>query len=466
MEVTPKTASSLTGRPGACCSPATPAGSTYPWSVVVKRAFLALAVHERARLLLIGVFGISGVMAFSWLARIPSIRDELSLTAADLGLLLLVGSIGALVTVFSSPALLARFGSVRVFATGAVVNMAGFILVGAGTELGSRWVFALAIVINGIGGSLLTVPMNVESARIEQAYGRSVIPHFHAAFSAGAVGGSILGALASSVGVPVWLQFTVVAVIVGGLRITALRAGLVIPGAVAGGGRAGLGGTGLDHTGAGITGPMSAPAALSVWREPRAILIGVLAFAAAISEGAANNWLSLAFVDGFATTEAFGGLVLGVFIGTMTIVRVFGSRAIDGLGRVASLQLSCVLAIAGLAAFGLSGSPQVALVGVALWGGGTALGFPLAVAAASDEPVGAQARVSMMASLASVAVMTAAPLIGVVASAFGGPQHALLVVVVPLVAGLLVAGRVAPLLAPVADPLLVLAERAEPVPAA
>ncbi|HEY3337927.1 MAG TPA: MFS transporter [Propionicimonas sp.] len=426
-------------------------GSTYPWSAVVNRAFLALAVHERARLLLIVVFGISGVMAFSWLARIPSIRDELSLTPAELGLILLVGSIGALVTVFSAPALLARFGSARVFAIGALVNMSGFILIGAGTAIGSRWVFGLAIVINGIGGSLLTVPMNVESARIEQAYGRSVIPHFHAAFSAGAVGGSILGAVASSAGVPVWLQFAVVAVVVGGLRLMALRAGLVIPGALPGRGRREA---------------ASTPGALSVWREPRAILIGVLAFAAAISEGAANNWLSLAFVDGFATTEAFGGLVLGVFIGTMTIVRVFGSRAIDGLGRVASLQLSVVLAIAGIAAFGLSGSPQVALIGVALWGGGTALCFPLAVAAASDEPVGAQARVSMMASLASVAVMTAAPLIGVVASSFGGPQHALLIVVVPLVAGLLVAGRVAPLLAPVADPLLILAERPEPVPAA
>jgi fucose permease len=414
----------------------------------VNRAFLALAVHERARLLLIGVFGISGVMAFSWLARIPSVRDQLALTPADLGLILLVGSIGALVTVFSAPALLVRFGSAWVFATGAVVNMSGFILIGAGTAMGSRWVFGLAIVIYGIGGSLLTVPMNVESARIEQAHGRSVIPHFHAAFSAGAVGGSILGAFAASAGVPVWLQFTVIAVAVGGLRLAALRAGLVIPGAPAGRGRAEL---------------AKAPAVLSVWREPRALMIGVLAFAAAISEGAANNWLSLAFVDGFATTEAFGGIVLGVFIGTMTIVRVFGSRAIDGLGRVASLQLSCGLAIAGLAAFGLSDSPQLALVGVALWGGGTALCFPLAVAAASDEPRGAEARVSMMASLGSVAVMTAAPLIGVVADAFGGPQHALLVVVVPLLAGLVVAGRAAPLLAPVADPLLALADGAEPL---
>ena len=118
------------------------------------------------------------------------------------------------------------------FATGAVVNAAGFILIGVGTAMGSPWVFGLAIVINGIGGSLLTVPMNVESARIEQSYGRSVIPHFHAAFSAGAVGGSILGALASSVGVAVWLQFAVVATIVGGLRLAALRAGLVMPGAL------------------------------------------------------------------------------------------------------------------------------------------------------------------------------------------------------------------------------------------
>ena len=426
-------------------------GSTYPWSVVVNRAFLALAVHERARLLLIGVFGISGVMAFSWLARIPSIRDELALTPADLGLILLVGSIGALVTVFSSPALLARFGSARVFTAGALVNMSGFMLIGAGSAMGLRWLFGLAILVNGIGGSLLTVPMNVESARIEQAHGRSVIPHFHAAFSAGAVGGSLLGAAAASAAVPVWLQFGVVALVVGGLRLVALRAGMVLP-AVA-------------PVGIGPAGQANSPAVVSVWREPRAILIGVLAFAAALSEGAANNWLSLAFVDGFGATEAFGGLVLGVFIGTMTIVRVFGSRAIDGLGRVASLQLSCVLAIAGLAAFGLSGSPQLALVGVALWGGGTALCFPLAVAAASDEPLGAQARVSMMASLASVAVMTAAPLIGVVAEALGGPQHALLVVVVPLLAGLLVAGRVAPLLTPVADPRLVL-EGHESVPAA
>ena len=47
------------------------------------------------------------------------------------------------------------------------------------------------------------MPLNVESARIERAMGRTVIPQFHAAFSIGAVAGSALGARASHLGISV-----------------------------------------------------------------------------------------------------------------------------------------------------------------------------------------------------------------------------------------------------------------------
>ncbi len=410
----------------------------------------AIAAHERARVLLLGAFALSGVISFSWLARVPSVRDDLGLSAVELGGILLVGSIGALATVFSSATLLARFGSARVFAAGAVVMSAGFVLMGVGPSLASREVFGLGIIVNGIGGALLNVPMNVESARIEQAYGRAVIPHFHAAFSAGAVGGSVLGAAASSAGIPVVAQFAVVGVLVGGLRLAALAAGMVMPGApVPSRHRAQR----SDRKGG-----------FTVWTEPRTVLIGVVAFAAALSEGAANNWLALAFVDGFGSTEAIGGLVLGVFIGSMAVVRVLGTRVIDGLGRVASLQLSGLFGFLGLALFGLSSRPQVALVGVALWGVGAALCFPITVAAVSDDPRKAPARVSVMSSMGSVAAMTAAPLVGVAAAALGGTQHALLVVLVGMLASLAVSRRVGPSLTRVADPLEVL--DAEPARAA
>lgn len=400
------------------------------------RQLLARPAHERARILLLSAFALSGLIAFSWLARIPSVRDELGLDAIELGGILLVGSIGALATVFASPVIVARIGSARVFGVGAVVMSAGFILMGIGPGLASLWIFGLGIVINGIGGALLNVPMNVESARIEQAYQRAVIPHFHAAFSAGAVAGSMLGAACAAAGVPVIAQFAVVAVAVAALRLAALAAGLVMPGAPV---RAN------DR-------PRPTRTALASWKEPRTLLIGVVAFAAALSEGSANNWLSLAFVDGFRSTEAFGGIVLGVFIGSMTIVRIVGTRAIDRLGRVASLQVSGLLGILGLTLFALATHPQVALIGVALWGVGAALCFPIAVAAVSDDPLRAAGRVSVMASLGSVAALTAAPLIGVAASALGGTRHALLVVLIAMLASLAVSRWVAPELTRVADP--------------
>ncbi|MFT4110929.1 MAG: hypothetical protein QM633_15125, partial [Propionicimonas sp.] len=180
--------------------------------------------------MLLAAFSLSGVISFSWLARVPGVRDDLHLGAAELGVVLLVGSIGALVTVFTAPLALGRVGSARMFAAGSVVMTAGFTLMGVGPALGSLPVFGAGTVLNGIGGALLNLPMNVESARIEQAFGRAVIPHFHAAFSLGAVGGSVLGAGAAALGVPVVAQFAVVGVLVGALRLAALGAGLVMPG--------------------------------------------------------------------------------------------------------------------------------------------------------------------------------------------------------------------------------------------
>ena len=139
------------------------------------RPLPGLTAVSRAHRLLLGVFALSGLISFSWLARIPSVRDALRLTAADLGGILLLGSVGALLTVVSSATLLARFGSARIFGTGAVVMSTGFVLMGTGAGVGARWIFLVGVLLNGIGGALLNVPMNVESARIERAYGQMCI---------------------------------------------------------------------------------------------------------------------------------------------------------------------------------------------------------------------------------------------------------------------------------------------------
>lgn len=403
------------------------------------RPAAAKTTPQRARLLLIGAFAITGIVAFSWLARIPSVMVDLSLSTPELGAVLLVGSIGSVVTVIASGGLLNRFGTVRLFASGSVINAAGIALMGIGPALASVWLFTLGIIISGIGGALLNVSVNLESTRIEQALGRTVIPHFHAGFSIGAVIGSLIGAGASSLGLSVGVQFVAIAALTCALRLAALLGGLVLPGRR------------LLTPGSGSW-LSKLRSELSAWTEPRTMQIALVAFVAAFSEGAANNWLTVSFVESFAEPEAVAGLALGVFIAAMTVLRIFGSAMIDWLGRRRSLQVSLVTSLVGLTIFGAATSAGLAVVGTALWGLGAALCFPIAVAAASDEPSLAPGRVSVVASMGSIAALVAAPMIGFVAAGLGA-QHSLLVVLIGLLLALAVSRKVDPPSVPLlADP--------------
>lgn len=390
----------------------------------------ATTTPQRARILLIVAFAVTGVVTFSWMARIPSVMSALGLTAPEFGAVLLVGSIGSVVTVIASGSLLNRYGTVRLFASGALINAAGIALMGVGPALASTWLFTLGIIVSGVGGALLNVSVNLESARIEQAIGRTVIPHFHAGFSIGAVIGSLIGAGSSAINIPVVIQFVAIAALSAAVRLGALLTGLVLPG------------RSLTRPGSGswLTKLRSEMAA---WAEPRTMMIALVAFVAAFSEGTANNWLTVSFVKDFSEPEAVAGLALGVFIAAMTLLRVFGARLIDRLGRSRTLQLSLLTSLAGLAMFGVASSAGLAVLGTALWGFGAALCFPIAVAAASDEPTLAAGRVSVVASAGSIAALVAAPMVGFIAAGLGA-QHAMLVVLIGLVLALSVSRRVDP----------------------
>ena len=280
------------------------------------------------------------------------------------------------------------------------------------------------------------MPLNVESARIERAMGRTVIPQFHAAFSIGAVAGSALGATASHLGISVAAQFTAVAVLAVVWRLASLR-GLVLPDAP--GDRPRTPSRALAGT-VTVGRRRRIATALDSWREPRTLLIGVVVMAAALSEGSANDWLSLAVVDGFDQTEAVGGAMLGVFVGAMTLVRLLGTRLIDRFGRVDVLRVSGTVSIVGLLLFGFAPTFALAGVGIVLWGFGAALAVPVGIAAASDDPMRAAGRVAVVSSFASVASIAAPPLLGI-AAASTGARHALVLIAVAMVASVLLAAQ-------------------------
>jgi fucose permease len=166
---------------------------------------------------------------------------------------------------------------------------------------------------------------------------------------------------------------------------------------------------------------------LAAWREPRTLLIGLLVLIMAFTEGTANDWLAVAFVDGHGVTEAAGAATFGVFVAAMTAGRTAGTIAIDRWGRVRTLAVTVLVAGAGALIAVLASSWAVALVGVALWGVGASLGFPVGMSAAADEESRAPARVSVVAVIGYTAFLAGPPLVGLLGDRVGTLKALLIV---------------------------------------
>lgn len=383
----------------------------------------------RARTAVVAVFAANGLAFASFISRTPAIRDTLGLSPGQLGLLLLCLSGGAVTGLPLSGPLVHRFGAARSVLFGALTVAVGLVSLGGGL-LGAAVVpAAVGLFLTGLGSGLWDVAMNVEGADVERRLGRSLMPRLHAAFSLGTVGGAGLGAASAATGIPLQAQVFAVAALLPVVVGVAVRSF----GATAA--RQARGSRGNVRT---------------AWREPRTLLIGLLVLGFAFTEGAANEWIAFAVVDGYGASEALGAVAFGVFVSAMTVGRLLGGSLLERFGRVVTLRATAATALVGLLLVLLGGSTPVALVGAVFWGLGAALGFPVGMSAAADDPAHAATRVSVVSSIGYTAFLGGPPLIGMLAER-AGILNALFVVLAALLLGSLAAGATRPLR--VSDPV-------------
>ncbi|MBD7950468.1 MFS transporter [Oerskovia rustica] len=391
------------------------------------------------------VFFLNGFNFASWASRLPAVRDALGLSEGSMGLLLLFAAVGSLLALPLAGMVVQRIGASRAVLLFAAVNVAGLVVAVTGVSQGSVDVVRAGLFLFGIGTGVWDAAMNIEGAAVEQRLGKAIMPRFHAGFSFGTMAGAGVGALAALAGVPVqWHLAAALALSLLGVVWCVrsfLPAGDVQTDAPPSGAEDAAG----EDPATAVHSSKGARSALAAWREPRTLLIGLVVLAAALTEGAANDWVGLAVVDGFGTSDAMGAVGLGIFLTAMTGMRLLGTGLLDRFGRVAVLRISAGLAFVGLLVFTLVPTLWVALVGVVLWGMGAALGFPVGMSAASDDPAHAAVRVSVVSTIGYSAFFVGPPLIGFLAEHIGGYRPALLVIAVPLVIGLLVVNAAKPL---------------------
>ena len=368
----------------------------------------------------------TGFAFASWASEIPQVRDRLSLTSAELGLVLLAIAAGSVIALPLSGPLVARISSRRAVQAMAVLNGVALVVVGLGYQVGVVPV-VVGLFLFGFAQGTWDVAMNVQGAVVERRVGRAIMPRFHAGFSVGTVGGALIGAGLVALGVSVTVHLVVVGVLVPALVPLAVRG--FVPDAEE------------RHPDAPVPERRSA---LAAWREPRTLLVGLFVLAFAFAEGTGNDWTSVALIDGYGTSRVVGILAFATFLAAMTAGRWFGPGLLDRHGRVVVVRAMAVASVAGLLLFVFGGHPVLAFVGAVLWGAGLSLGFPVGMSAGADQPAHAASRVSVIASIGYVAFLGGPPLIGFL-GAHIGVLHALTAVAVLLALAVVIASNVAPL---------------------
>ena len=372
------------------------------------------------------VFGINGLVFASWAARIPAVTQTLHINSGQMGTLLLCTAMGSLLALPTAGLVVGRIGTAN------TVRFAGLLAAAAGVgialSLSATSVpgTAVSLFFFGIGIGLWDVAQNIEGADVEHKLRRTIMPQFHAAFSGGAFVGALVGAALSTLGVDLPLHLLVIAAVVVLVALTVPR--YFLPHA----------------SSAAVDGELKPAKGPSAWRDGRTLLIGVVVLGATLTEGAGNDWIAKASVDGLATSESTGALMFALFVLAMTAMRFLGGRVIDKYGRVAVLRASMAAAAAGLGLFVLASNIWLAGVGAALWGVGAALAFPMGMSAASDDPRQSAARVSVVSTLGYISFLAGPPLLGYLGDLIG-IHTALLAIVVPILVALLLAGAAKPL---------------------
>jgi fucose permease len=255
--------------------------------------------------------------------------------------------------------------------------------------------FIPAALAFGAAVGAMDVAMNAHGLAVEKALRRPTMSFVHAAFSLGAMAGSLLGALLLGIlGELAHVLVTAAALLAAFLFCSRF----FLPAAV-------------DK---GVSG------AMFVMPSRTTIGLGLLCFLALMAEGAILDWSGLMLRQRFLLEAGTAALGFAAFSAGMTAARFLGDRLRQRYGAVKLLRWSAVLAAAGLAAALFIPAAPIAMAALALAGIGLGNAAPILFAGGGRLEPGAPGRgIAAVTTLGYAGFLAGPPLIGFIAELTG-----------------------------------------------
>ncbi|WP_018655377.1 MFS transporter [Actinomadura flavalba] len=329
---------------------------------------------RRARVGTFLTFVLAGLLCGVWVARMPALAEKFGTSEGEIGIVVLVWGVGALIAMQGLRVLMNRFGSRSVLRLALPLTAASYVGVALAPTYGTLLV---AVAVFGMTFGVTDIAMNAQGSVVEQAYRRSVMSSMHAGWCVGAMSGGLFGFATAALG----LGFTATVLVAAAV---ALPAGLAVAPTY-------------------LADP-PAPARTGDGRRARmplaVYLIGGLAFIAFMAEGTIADWSGLFLHEELGTTQAVAALGYPMFELAMLIGRLVGDNLRTRLGTRRLLAGAGFGTAASMAVVVTAPSAAVALAGFFLTGLFVCTVVPttisLAGAVAPGQPAAAVAQVGAM----------------------------------------------------------------------
>ncbi|MEV7194372.1 MFS transporter [Streptomyces sp. NPDC093510] len=356
---------------------------------------------HRSQLAIAALFCSLGFQYATWASRIPAIKSDLDLTAAEVGVLLMAAGIGAAVSFPVVAVLMRRLGSQRLALLSALCLAVLLLALAAAPNYP---VALLVMCVDGVLVGCLNVAMNAQGAELESRYERNAMARLHATFSGGSLLAALLASGMNAVTSTVVVHFAAAAALL--LLLAALaRTGLLTDEQPAVQEEAAKGAE--KEEGKKKSAKWTVPSRMTLW------MCVAMAFGT-VTEGAMNDWSALYLEDVAEASAELAPLGIAVVSGMMLLARLFadGWRSRWGDGRI--VLSGSVLAGAGLALALLSGGLVPALLGFACVGLGIAAVTPCVYVAAAGQ---GSDSLTLVAAMGTTGLLAGPPLIGFIANA-------------------------------------------------
>jgi MFS family permease len=334
-------------------------------------------------------FAVQGACFASWGSRIANIQEQLGLSEAQLGLILLTLPVGSLAATPLSGMAVSRFGSQHIVRWAACAYALTLVGVACAQSL---WQLACVLTLFGAAGTVLNIAVNAQGVAVEAYLRRSVMASFHglwslAGFLSAAFGGALVGAQ-----VPGVLHYGVVAV---GVCVTTA---LVSPHLLKD-----------EPRPAGSPKPRRMP-------DRQLLQLGLVALCAMICEGTMFDWSGVYFRKVVHAPTALGGAGYAAYMGTMASGRFLTDRWAGRYGWVSIVRFSGGLIAAGLLLSAAVPLLPVATIGFMMVGAGTSSVVPLVYGQAGKSQVlSPSMALSAVSTIGFFGFLLGPPLIGLLA---------------------------------------------------